>query len=106
MTDPFVRVDLELFFRGERTLPRSLRQLVHSVSILSREIKSQDHLGGVHRNARLSRVNDTREDLRFVVRGRGAHTFQIMSRQTTGAKSRQPHLPSLVAEFAGAVLQT
>jgi hypothetical protein len=28
----------------------------------------------MHRNARFSRVNDTREDLSFVVRGRGAHT--------------------------------
>ena len=74
MADPFVRVDLEPFFRRERTLPRSFRQLVHSVSVLSREIKSQDHLGRMHRNARFSRVNDTREDLSFVVRGRGAHT--------------------------------
>jgi len=60
MADPFVRTDLELFFRRERTLPRSFREMVHSVSILIREIKSQDHLGGMHRNSRLSRVNDAR----------------------------------------------
>jgi len=77
MADPFVRVDLELFFRRERTLPRSFRQLVHSVSILSREIKSQNHLSGMHRNARLFRGNDTGEDLRFVVRSRGAHTSKL-----------------------------
>ena len=80
MADAFVRVDLDPFLTCERTLPRSFRELGHSLSILSREVKGENDLGGALRKAGLFRRNDSSEDLGFVVRSSDAHISQIMSR--------------------------